>query len=277
MPRRLELRAAERARAERAAYVVRGAVTIDGRSIATACCGRTHRRRRLRLRRRRDSRVMVIGGEPLGRRHIWWNFVSSSKERIEQAKRDWVEGRIGKVPGDDEFIPLPDRDLEPVRALSSRGEIAGARRARHRDGVAATLEARRQRAQVLAAGLCAAASALVLSCAFRLATPTRRLPPRPRAPHRSRGAPPPTRCRRACCRSPRRRSRDSARSARFALRIVDGSSRSSDVATRRLARLLDGPVVALVPVAAQLVGRLAALRRRRAGCTGPRPPWPRRR
>jgi redox-sensitive bicupin YhaK (pirin superfamily) len=54
------------------------------------------------------SRVMVIGGAPLGPRHIWWNFVSSSVERIEQAKRDWVEGRFGKVAGDDEFIPLPD-------------------------------------------------------------------------------------------------------------------------------------------------------------------------
>jgi len=63
----------------------------------------------VRLRANGPSRVMVVGGEPLGRRHIWWNFVSSSKERIEQAKRDWTEGRMGKVPGDDEFIPLPDR------------------------------------------------------------------------------------------------------------------------------------------------------------------------
>ncbi len=51
----------------------------------------------------------MIGGEPLdGPRHIWWNFVSSSEERIEQAKRDWREGRFGKVYGDEtEFIPLP--------------------------------------------------------------------------------------------------------------------------------------------------------------------------
>ena len=54
---------------------------------------------------------MLIGGEPLdGPRHIWWNFVSSSKERIEQAKADWKAMRIGIIPGDDqEFIPLPDR------------------------------------------------------------------------------------------------------------------------------------------------------------------------
>jgi redox-sensitive bicupin YhaK (pirin superfamily) len=53
---------------------------------------------------------MLLGGAPLdGPRHVWWNFVSSSKDRIEQAKRDWRDGRFGKVPGDEtEFIPLPD-------------------------------------------------------------------------------------------------------------------------------------------------------------------------
>jgi redox-sensitive bicupin YhaK (pirin superfamily) len=56
------------------------------------------------------AKLMLLGGAPLdGLRHIWWNFVSSSKERIEQAKADWKEGRFAKVPGDKEFIPLPDR------------------------------------------------------------------------------------------------------------------------------------------------------------------------
>ena len=55
-----------------------------------------------------DSRVMVIGGTNLGRRHIWWNFVSTSRERIAQAKDDWRAMRFGTIPGDDEeFIPLP--------------------------------------------------------------------------------------------------------------------------------------------------------------------------
>ena len=56
------------------------------------------------------ARVMLLGGARLdGERHIWWNFVSSRKERIEQAKEDWKAGRFGAVPGDDkEFIPLPD-------------------------------------------------------------------------------------------------------------------------------------------------------------------------
>ncbi len=55
------------------------------------------------------SRVMLLGGAPLeGRRHIWWNFVASSQDRIEQAKADWKAGRFGKVPGEKDFIPLPD-------------------------------------------------------------------------------------------------------------------------------------------------------------------------
>ncbi len=57
-----------------------------------------------------DSRVLLLGGASLdGERHIFWNFVSSSKERIERAKHDWREGLFPKVPGDEaEFIPLPD-------------------------------------------------------------------------------------------------------------------------------------------------------------------------
>jgi redox-sensitive bicupin YhaK (pirin superfamily) len=53
---------------------------------------------------------MIVGGEPMdGPRHIWWNFVSSSKDRIEAAKADWKAKRFGLVPGDEtEFIPLPD-------------------------------------------------------------------------------------------------------------------------------------------------------------------------
>ncbi|HKQ45947.1 MAG TPA: pirin family protein [Rhizomicrobium sp.] len=56
------------------------------------------------------ARVMLLGGAPLdGERHIWWNFVSSSKERIERAKQDWKDGKFGLIPGDDkEFIPLPE-------------------------------------------------------------------------------------------------------------------------------------------------------------------------
>jgi len=52
--------------------------------------------------------LILLGGEPLGqRRHIWWNFVSSKQERIEQAKLDWKEGRFALIPDEIEFIPLP--------------------------------------------------------------------------------------------------------------------------------------------------------------------------
>ena len=57
---------------------------------------------------------MLLGGEPMdGPRLLTWNFVSSSAERIEQAKRDWLAQRFPAVPGDSEFIPLPD-NLRPA-------------------------------------------------------------------------------------------------------------------------------------------------------------------
>jgi redox-sensitive bicupin YhaK (pirin superfamily) len=62
------------------------------------------------------GRAMLLGGEAFAtERHVWWNFVSSSKERIEQAKADWFEGRFPKVPGDpDEYIPLPEGEPNTV-------------------------------------------------------------------------------------------------------------------------------------------------------------------
>lgn len=69
---------------------------------------------------REDAVFMMLGGEPLGKRHIWWNFVSSSKERIEQAKADWKAGRFDLPTGDDhEFIPLPDDPGKPAPTLLS--------------------------------------------------------------------------------------------------------------------------------------------------------------
>ena len=62
------------------------------------------------LRSERGGLVFLMGGEAFAtRRHVWWNFVSSSRERIQQAKDDWKQGRFPTVPGDEaEFIPLPD-------------------------------------------------------------------------------------------------------------------------------------------------------------------------
>src|SRR5262245_34240498 len=95
--------------AERAAYVAEGTALLGDEVLVDGTMVVARRGGAVTLRSAAGARVLVVGGEPLGQRHIWWNFVSSSKERIERAKRDWAEGRLGKVPGDDEFIPLPDR------------------------------------------------------------------------------------------------------------------------------------------------------------------------
>lgn len=64
---------------------------------------------------KQKTTLMLLGGEPLGDRFIWWNFVSSRKERIEQAKEDWKQGRILLPPNDnDEFIPLPEDKSKPA-------------------------------------------------------------------------------------------------------------------------------------------------------------------
>jgi redox-sensitive bicupin YhaK (pirin superfamily) len=95
---------------ERAAYVVEGAIGCGAEVARAGTMWVFARSAEAVLRSETGARVMLLGGAPLdGPRHIWWNYVSSSKERIEQAKRDWKEGRFPKVPGDDvEFIPLPE-------------------------------------------------------------------------------------------------------------------------------------------------------------------------
>jgi redox-sensitive bicupin YhaK (pirin superfamily) len=106
-----------RGHAERAAYIVKGRIEVDGRSY---CAGQM-----LVFTREADpaivaqaaATVVLLGGEPLGERFIWWNFVSSRKERIEQAKADWKAGRIPLPPNDNaEFIPLPEERRSPPAA-----------------------------------------------------------------------------------------------------------------------------------------------------------------
>jgi redox-sensitive bicupin YhaK (pirin superfamily) len=90
------------------AYVVSGSIRIDGQSYGEGVMAIGVADTAMTLTAEEESRVMVVGGESLGERHIYWNFVSSSKDRIEQAKSDWRERKFGEVPGDAEFIPLPD-------------------------------------------------------------------------------------------------------------------------------------------------------------------------
>jgi redox-sensitive bicupin YhaK (pirin superfamily) len=97
--------------AERGVYVSEGTATIGGRplgvgDLAVLAAGSPVDV----LAGAAGAKLMLLGGATMdGPRHIWWNFVSSSKERIERAKADWKEGRFAKVPGDSEFIALPDR------------------------------------------------------------------------------------------------------------------------------------------------------------------------
>ncbi len=93
---------------ERAIYVPRGSLEVDGVTLEPGRMLVLADGRDATLRAGAPVTVMLMGGEPLGERHIWWNFVSSRRERIEQAKADWQAGRFGLPPNDhDEFIPLP--------------------------------------------------------------------------------------------------------------------------------------------------------------------------
>ena len=98
---------------ERAVMLVGGEATLDGRALTLYELYVLRPGAEMVLSSSLGGRVMLLGGEAFTtRRHAWWNFVSSSKDRIEQAKRDWVEGRFPTVPGDDEeFIPLPEKPL----------------------------------------------------------------------------------------------------------------------------------------------------------------------
>jgi redox-sensitive bicupin YhaK (pirin superfamily) len=95
---------------ERAIYVVSGEVDIAGESFGAGRLLVFRPGDRISVLATAQSRLVLLGGEPMdGPRHIWWNFVSSSKERIDAAKADWKAKRFAPVPGDgDEFIPLPE-------------------------------------------------------------------------------------------------------------------------------------------------------------------------
>ena len=94
---------------ERALYLVEGEIEIAGDRFAPGRLLVFRPGDRITIKALATARFMLLGGAALdGPRHMWWNFVSSRKERIEQAKEDWKAGRFGTVPGDEtEFIPLP--------------------------------------------------------------------------------------------------------------------------------------------------------------------------
>jgi redox-sensitive bicupin YhaK (pirin superfamily) len=104
---------------ERAAYVAKGSVEIDGRVIRTGQMAVFAPGETITFTALEASTVMLLGGEPVGPRFLEWNFVSSSKERLEQAKADWRAGRM-KLPDLDngEFIPLPQEPPPPPNPMS---------------------------------------------------------------------------------------------------------------------------------------------------------------
>ena len=99
---------------ERAVYVVEGAVSIDGETVDEGCLAVLAAGRTANLVAGAAARLMLLGGTAVGPRLVHWNFVASTRARVEQAREDWsrygrpgAAGRFGPVPGEHEFIPLP--------------------------------------------------------------------------------------------------------------------------------------------------------------------------
>ena len=101
--------------AERAIYVAKGSIEVAGRTYTVGQMLVFTKGTDPILVAKEPATLMLLGGEPLGERFIWWKFVSSRKERIEQAKADWKEGRILLPPSDNqEFVPLPEDHSRPA-------------------------------------------------------------------------------------------------------------------------------------------------------------------
>ena len=102
-----------------ALYAVQGGIDVDGRPVDAGAMAVLEPRQPARIAALGATRLAVVGGEPLdGPRFLWWNFVSSRKERIVQASADWEAQRMGRVAGDSEFIPLPPTRFAPPEPIS---------------------------------------------------------------------------------------------------------------------------------------------------------------
>ena len=100
---------------ERGAYIAKGSIETGGYTYGSGRMLVFAKGDDPQIIAKEKTTVMLLGGEPLGERFIWWNFVSSRRERIEQAKSDWKEGRIILPPNDNkEFIPLPEDKSKPA-------------------------------------------------------------------------------------------------------------------------------------------------------------------
>jgi redox-sensitive bicupin YhaK (pirin superfamily) len=105
---------------ERAVYIAKGSLEVTGRIYGAGQMLVFAQEDAPTMVAKEATTLMLLGGEPLGERFIWWNFVSSRKERIEQAKADWQAGRIALPPNDNqEFIPLPESKSKPASSGST--------------------------------------------------------------------------------------------------------------------------------------------------------------
>ena len=101
--------------AERAAYVVDGAIEHDGKAFGAGQLLVFRALADAEVTALAHAQILFLGGEPLdGARHLWWNFVSSSKKRLAQAAEDWRASKFAAIPGETEFIPLPDNAPRPA-------------------------------------------------------------------------------------------------------------------------------------------------------------------
>jgi len=99
---------------ERGFYIAKGSVEVAGNSYHQGQMLIFNKGVDPTIVAKEETTLMLLGGEPLGDRFIWWNFVSSRRERIDQAKEDWKQGRIVLPPNDNkEFIPLPEEKSKP--------------------------------------------------------------------------------------------------------------------------------------------------------------------
>jgi redox-sensitive bicupin YhaK (pirin superfamily) len=95
---------------EQAVYVVDGSIELGGHTVTAGILAVLVDGASATITTTGEAHVMICGGATLeGERIVWWNFVSSSRERLDQAKKDWRDGKFGEVPGETDFIPLPDK------------------------------------------------------------------------------------------------------------------------------------------------------------------------
>ncbi|BAY86214.1 hypothetical protein NIES267_57200 [Calothrix parasitica NIES-267] len=101
---------------ERAIYSITPGLSVDGETLEQHQLAVLNSNGDIYISANTEARCIVFGGEPVGERYKWWNLVSSRPERIDEAKRDWKEGKFSQVPDEEEYIPLPaDEDSEYSR------------------------------------------------------------------------------------------------------------------------------------------------------------------